>query len=87
MPDRPGWRTLPPAFFDPRVSDAQLQELWTKGAETELDALKRRRAELMEELSAVNEAIGAAEEFVADAQAVRERYRRPRQLTDTRSRP
>lgn len=78
MPDRPGLRQFPPAFFDPRVSDAQLQELWTAGAETTLDNLKRRRAELMEELSAVNEAIAKAEEFVTNAQAVRERYRRPR---------
>ena len=78
MSDRPGWRTLPAAFLDPTVSDAQLQELWTKGAENELEKLKRRRAELMEELSQVNDAIAQAEEFVGEAQSVRERYRRPR---------
>ena len=87
MTNRPGFRALPPAFFDPRVSDAQLQELWTKGGEQELERLKRRRAELMEELSQVNAAIAEAEDFVGEAQRVRERYRVPRRLTDARRTP
>jgi hypothetical protein len=33
MPDRPGWITLPAIFFDPTISDADLQDQWTSGAE------------------------------------------------------
>jgi hypothetical protein len=37
MPDRsrllPGWKTLPAIFFDQTISDADLQDQWTSGAE------------------------------------------------------
>jgi hypothetical protein len=45
MPDRPGWKTLPAILFDPTISDADLQDQWTSGAE---GAYRR----LMEQLAA-----------------------------------
>jgi hypothetical protein len=33
MPDRPGWKTLPAIFFRQTISDADLQDQWTSGAE------------------------------------------------------
>lgn len=56
MPDRPGWITLPAIFFDPTISDADLQDQWTSGAE---GAYRR----LMEQLSAA--ALDAGEQPTA----------------------
>jgi hypothetical protein len=51
MPDRPGWKTLPAIFFDLTISDADLQEQWTSGAE---GAYRR----LLEQLAAAALAAG-----------------------------
>jgi hypothetical protein len=55
MPDRsrllPGWKPLPAIFFDPAISDADLQDQWTSGAE---GAYRR----LLEQLAAAALAAG-----------------------------
>jgi hypothetical protein len=87
MPDRPGWKTLPAIFFDLTISDADLQEQWTSGAE---GAYRR----LLEQLAAAALAAGEqptaarwravaevynkaakAREFLDEAQANAARYR------------
>jgi hypothetical protein len=44
MPDRPGWITLPAIFFDPTISDADLQDQWASGAEGAYRRLMERLA-------------------------------------------
>lgn len=66
---------LPPMFFDPFVSDAELQERWTAGAEGEVRRLKARIAELETELASARASLVEAETFAFEAQQVRQRYR------------
>jgi hypothetical protein len=73
MPDHPGWITLPASFFDQTISDADLQDQWTSGAE---GAYRR----LMEQLAAAALAAGeqptaARWRVVADLYAAAEKAR------------
>lgn len=72
----PRFVPLPPAFFDRRVSDAQLQEQWAAGTEEAVRRLRATVARLKEELAQAEDALERAEAFAADTEVVRDRYRR-----------
>ena len=80
-----GFTPLPEWFLDPDVSDQELQERWTAGAEIALQrALERQTAARREyargrldptELAACEAEVERLTAFAADAQRVRARYR------------
>ena len=81
----PGYVPLPEWFQDPDVSDTELQERWTAGAELALQrALERQSVARREyrhgrmdiaELAACEAEVERLTAFVADAQRVRAMYR------------
>ena len=86
----PTFYPLPPAFFDPTVSDADLQEQWTKGgldayqrllrglSEAALAAVEDPHEEAWDDVRQAYEACKRARQFVVDAAGHLQRYRRER---------
>jgi hypothetical protein len=87
MPDRPGWITLPAIFFDQTISDADLQDQWTSGAEgayrrllfeladAALDASEELTAARWRVVAEVYDKASKARAFVDEAQKNAARYR------------
>jgi hypothetical protein len=87
MPDRPGWITLPATFFDPTISDADLQDQWTSGAEgayrrllfdladAVLDAAEQSTAARWRVVVDLYDKAAKARAFVDEAQKNAARYR------------
>jgi hypothetical protein len=87
MPDRPGWITLPAILFDPTISDADLQDQWTSGAEgayrrlleqlaaAALAAGEQPTAARWRVVAALYDKAARAREFLDEAQKNAARYR------------
>jgi hypothetical protein len=90
MPDRsrllPGWKPLPAIFFDPTISDADLQDQWTSGAEgayrrlmeqlasAALDAGEQPTAARWRVVADLYDKAAKAREFLDEAQKNAARY-------------
>jgi hypothetical protein len=86
MPDCPGWITLPAIFFDQTISDADLQDQWTSGAEgayrrlmeqlasAALDAGEQPTAARWRVVADLYDKAARAREFLDEAQKNAARY-------------